>query len=120
MALNHSKMRRILDKYFREPGRSLTRQWDGNAATLQAYLDEEGVFNCTAKDIEAKEVEYDAFVLAQYVTTASLDIIKSLEAAITPRRMREAMLPSATQAAAITWIQDQETLIASERAKLKA
>ena len=64
MALNHPKMRRILDKYWRVPGRSLTRQWDGQNATLQAYFDEQGVTNVTAVDVIAKEADYDTFLAA--------------------------------------------------------
>ena len=64
MALNHPKMRRILDKYWRVPGRSLTRQWDGNEATLQAYFDEQGVSNVTASAVIAKEGDYDTFLAA--------------------------------------------------------
>ena len=64
MALNHPKMRRIVDKYWRVPGRSLTRQWDGNEATLQAYFDEQGVSNATAAEVIAKEGDYDTFLAA--------------------------------------------------------
>ena len=64
MALNHPKMRRILDKYWRVPGRSLTSQWDGNEATLQAYFDEQGVSNATASEVIAKESDYDTFLAA--------------------------------------------------------
>jgi ribulose 1,5-bisphosphate carboxylase large subunit-like protein len=62
MALNHPKMRRIVDKYWRVPGRSLTRQWDGNEATLQAYFDEQGVSNATASEVIAKESDYDTWL----------------------------------------------------------
>jgi hypothetical protein len=62
MALNHPKMRRILDKYWRVPGRSLTRQWDGQNATLQAYFDEQGVTNVSAVDVIAKEADYDTWL----------------------------------------------------------
>ena len=64
MALNHPKMRRILDKFWRVPGRSLTRQWDGQNATLQAYFDEQGVTNVSAVDVIAKEADYDTFLAA--------------------------------------------------------
>ena len=64
MALDHPKMRRIVDKYWRVPGRSLTRQWDGNEATLQAYFDEQGVSNATASEVIAKEGAYDTFLAA--------------------------------------------------------
>ena len=64
MALDHPKMRRIVDKYWRVPGRSLTRQWDGNEATLQAYFDEQGVSNATASEVIAKEGDYDTFLAA--------------------------------------------------------
>lgn len=59
--MNHAKMRRILDKYWRVPGRSLTRQWDG-VEDLQAYFDELGVTNVTAVDLIAKEGDYDTFI----------------------------------------------------------
>jgi hypothetical protein len=62
MALNHQKMRRVLDKYWRAPGRSLTRQWDGSEATLQAYFDEQGVSNVTASEVIAKEGDYDTWL----------------------------------------------------------
>ena len=62
MALDHPKMRRIVDKYWRVPGRSLTRQWDGNEATLQAYFDEQGVDNVTASTVIAKEGDYDTWL----------------------------------------------------------
>ena len=62
MALDHPKMRRILDKFWRVPGRSLSRQWDGNEASLQAYFDEQGVTNVTAVDVIAKEGEYDTWL----------------------------------------------------------
>ena len=64
MALDHPKMRRIVDKYWRVPGRSLTSQWDGNEATLQAYFDEQGVSNVTASAVIAKEGDYDTFLAA--------------------------------------------------------
>ena len=64
MALNHPKMRRILDKFWRVPGRSLSRQWDGNEASLQAYFDEQGVTNVSAADVIAKEADYDTFLAA--------------------------------------------------------
>ena len=64
MALNHPKMRRILDKYWRVPGRSLTSQWDGNNGTLQAYFDAQGVDNVTASEVIAKESDYDTFLAA--------------------------------------------------------
>ena len=60
--MNHPKMRRILDKYWRVPGRSLTRQWDGNEASLQAYFDEQGVTNVSAADVIAKEADYDTWL----------------------------------------------------------
>ena len=59
--MDHRKMRRILDKYWRVPDRSLTRQWDG-VEDLQAYLDEQGVTNVTAATLAAKESDYDAFM----------------------------------------------------------
>ena len=62
MALNHPKMRRILDKFWRVPGRSLSRQWDGNEASLQAYFDEQGVTNVSAADVIAKEADYDTWL----------------------------------------------------------
>lgn len=62
--MNHPKMRRILDLYWHIPGRSLTRQWDGNEATLQAYFDEQGVSNATASEVIAKESDYDTFLAA--------------------------------------------------------
>jgi hypothetical protein len=62
--MDHPKMRRIVDKYWRVPGRSLTRQWDGNEATLQAYFDEQGVSNVTASEVIAKEGDYDTFLAA--------------------------------------------------------
>jgi len=74
MALNHPKMRRILDKYWRVPGRSLTSQWDGNNGTLQAYFDAQGVDNVTASAVIAKESDYDtwlAFVRALQTTYAA-------------------------------------------------
>jgi len=64
MALNHPKMRRILDKFWRVPGRSLSRQWDGNEASLQGYFDEQGVTNVSAVDVIAKEADYDTFLSA--------------------------------------------------------
>ena len=62
MALNHQKMRRVLDKYWRVPGRSLPRQWDGSEATLQAYFDEQGVDNVTPSAVIAKEGDYDTWL----------------------------------------------------------
>jgi hypothetical protein len=62
--MNHPKMRRILDLYWHIPGRSLTQQWDGNEATLQAYFDEQGVSNVTAAEVIAKEGDYDTFLAA--------------------------------------------------------
>ena len=64
MALNHPKMRRILDKYWRVPGRSLTSQWDGDNGTLQTYFDSQGVNNVTASAVIAKESDYDTFLAA--------------------------------------------------------
>jgi len=64
MALNHPKMRRILDKYWRVPGRSLTSQWDGNNGTLQGYFNAQGVTNATAAEVIAKEDDYDTFLAA--------------------------------------------------------
>ena len=61
MALNHVKMRRIKDKYFREPGLNITRQWDG-VEDLQTYLDAMGCAIGTAVEIRAKEADYDAFM----------------------------------------------------------
>jgi ribulose 1,5-bisphosphate carboxylase large subunit-like protein len=62
MALDHAKMRRILDKYWRVPGRSLTSQWDGDNSTLQAYFDAQGVDNVTASAVIAKESDYDTWL----------------------------------------------------------
>ena len=62
MALNHPKMRRIVDKYWRVPGRSLTSQWDGDNSTLQAYFDAQGVDNVTASAVIAKEGDYDTWL----------------------------------------------------------
>jgi hypothetical protein len=62
MALNHPKMRRILDKYWRVPGRSLTSQWDGENASLQGYFDAQGVDNVTASEVIAKEGDYDTWL----------------------------------------------------------
>jgi hypothetical protein len=64
MALNHPKMRRILDKYWRVPGRSLTSQWDGDNGTLQAYFNAQDVTNATAAEVIAKESDYDTFLAA--------------------------------------------------------
>lgn len=63
MALDHTKMRRILDRYYRVPGRSITRQWD-SSEDLQAFFDEQGITNCTAADVLSKEAEYDAIQTA--------------------------------------------------------
>ena len=62
--MNHPKMRRILDKYWRVPGRSLTSQWDGNNGTLQGYFNAQGVTNATAAEVIAKEGDYDTFLAA--------------------------------------------------------
>ena len=60
--MNHPKMRRILDKYWRVPGRSLTSQWDGNNGTLQGYFNAQGVTNATASAVIAKESDYDTWL----------------------------------------------------------
>ena len=68
--MNHETMQQIKDKYFREPGVNLTRQWGGNNATLQAYFNEQGVTNVTAAEVIAKEPEYTAWRSAIDATMA--------------------------------------------------
>ena len=106
MALNHPKMRRILDKYWRVPGRSLTSQWDGNEATLQAYFDSQGVNNVTASTLIAKESDYDTFLAASIANRdweaemAAFDATmpSPVEAVIgTMSDTQKAKLPQATQ-----------------------
>ena len=59
--MNHQKMRRILDKYFRVAGRSLTVAWDG-IQPLQDYFNIQGVTNVTAIALIAKENDYDIWM----------------------------------------------------------
>ena len=86
--MDHPKMRRILDKYWRVPGRSLTRQWGGDNSTLQAYFDEQGVSNATASEVIAKEGDYDTWLAGVRASAAWKAEIADTDAVI-PRPVED-------------------------------
>ena len=67
----------------------------------------------TAEEEAARDAEEQAVADAQPSQDAQAEIAK-LEAEISPRRVREAVLTAEGK----TWLEDQEALIAIERAKL--
>ena len=96
--MNHPKMRRILDLYWHIPGRSLTQQWDGNEATLQAYFDEQGVDNVTASEVIAKESDYDTWLAG----------VRALEAWKAAMQAADVSMPRSTEEVISTMSDEQK------------
>lgn len=74
-----------------------------------------GMIAPTEAEVVAKEADFEAFKAAQLVKATARNEITRLEGTISERRKREAMLGNAN---AIAFIQNVETAINIERAKL--
>lgn len=121
MITNGSSLRRVCERKFTGRFARSTKGWDGTGgiAAAQKHIDDNWTWQddatpVTAAEIFAKDSEYDAEELARKNTEKIKQTIETLEASVTPQRLRAAIL----NAAGNSWLQSVDDQIAAERAKL--